>query len=60
MTQKLLFFHVKQEPHLGGAAVLMPGALRVAPGVRVAQEVLGAGALGAVVPRGAVGVLTAR
>ena len=40
-------------------AVVVAGALGVTPGVRLAEEVLGAGALGAVVDGAAVGVLTA-
>ena len=41
-------------------AVVVLGALRVAPGLRAADEVVGAGALGAVVQRAAVGALAAR
>ena len=40
-------------------AVVVAGALGVAAGVGLAEEVLGAGALGAVVDGAAVGVLTA-
>ena len=48
------------EPHtrLVAGAVLVPGALGVAPGVGVAQEVRGTRALGPVVHRLTVGVLS--
>ena len=46
--------------HLLVVAVVVLGALRVAPGLRAADEVLRARAVGAVVGRPAVGALAAR